>query len=154
MHQFHKLSRSRQVRCTAMISSIDAERLSIVDEDEIKVSSSKGSIILPAEVTASMMPGVICIPHGFGHTRSGTRIPNAEAKPGVSVNDITDHEHVDPMTGNAAFSGLPLTVEKISTARNNTQSVITGKPLMVLFGSRTGNAEFTAQDVAKHCGIR
>ena len=149
MHQFHKLSRSRQVRCTAMISSIDAERLSIVDEDEIKVSSSKGSIILPAEVTASMMPGVICIPHGFGHTRSGTRIPNAEAKPGVSVNDITDHEHVDPMTGNAAFSGLPLTVEKISTDRNNTQSVITGKPLMVLFGSRTGNAEFTAQDVAK-----
>lgn len=147
MHQFHKLSQSRQVRCTAMMSSIDAQRLSIADEDQIKVSSSKGSITLPAEVTTSMMPGVICIPHGFGHTRSGTRIPNAEAKPGVSVNDITDHEHVDPLTGNAAFSGLPVTIERVSAVSR--QSIVEGKPLTVLFGSRTGNAEFTAQDVAK-----
>ncbi len=147
MHQFHKLSQSRQVRCTAMMSSVDAQRLSIADEDEITVSSSKGSITLPAEVTASMMPGVICIPHGFGHTRAGTRIPNAEAKPGVSVNDITDHEHVDPLTGNAAFSGLPVSVERVSSARK--QSIVEGKPLTVLFGSRTGNAEFTAQDIAK-----
>ncbi len=147
MHQFRKLSQSRQVRCTAMISSVDAQRLAIADEDLITVSSTKGSITLPAEVTASMMPGVICIPHGFGHTRSGTRIPNAEAKPGVSVNDITDHEHVDPLTGNAAFSGLSVTVERISSTSR--QSIVEGKPLTVLFGSRTGNAEFTAQDVAK-----
>ncbi len=147
MHQFSKLSRSRQVRCTAMISSVDAQRMSIADADEIKVSSSKGSITLPAEITESMMPGVICIPHGFGHTRSDTRIPNAEAKPGVSVNDITDHEHVDPLTGNAAFSGLEVSVEKIGSASN--LSITTGKPLMVLFGSRTGNAEFTAGDTAK-----
>ena len=116
MHQFKKLSASRQVRCTAMINTDDAKRLSIVDEQNVAVSSAAGEICLPAEVTDNVMPGVVSIPHGFGHTRSGTRIPHAEAKPGVSVNDITDHQHIDALTGNAAFSGLPVSVEKTGVA--------------------------------------
>ena len=147
MHQIKKLSASRQVRCTAMISIEDATRLSILDQDTIKVTSDVGNISLPAEVTDTMMPGVVCIPHGFGHTRSGTRIPNAEAKPGVSVNDITDHQHVDVLTGNAAFSGLRVSIEKTGSSESVTST--RGKPLTVLYGSRTGNAEFTAEDIAK-----
>lgn len=147
MHQFRKLSVSRQVRCTAMINSDDAQRLSIVDEQNVKVTSDTGSICLPAEITDAMMPGVVSIPHGFGHTKSGTRIPHAEAKPGVSVNDITDHNHVDELTGNAAFSGLRVSIE--AAGANDAQSLLAGKPLTVLYGSRTGNAEFTAQDIAK-----
>ena len=147
MHQFKKLSASRQVRCTAMINTVDAKRLSIVDEQNVAVSSAAGEICLPAEVTDNVMPGVVSIPHGFGHTRSGTRIPHAEAKPGVSVNDITDHQHIDALTGNAAFSGLPVSVEKTGVAVETT--VESGKPLLVLYGSRTGNAEFIAQDIAK-----
>jgi len=147
MHQIKKLSASRQVRCTAMISNEDATRLSIADQDTVKVSSDAGEISLPAEVTDTMMPGVVCIPHGFGHTRSGTRIPNAEARPGVSVNDITDHQHVDDLTGNAAFSGLRVSIEKIASSEQVTHT--RGKPLTVLYGSRTGNAEFTAADIGK-----
>ena len=108
MHQFAKLSQSSHVKCTAMINEGDARQLSIAEGDLIKVSSKVGSIVLPAEITDTIMPGVVSIPHGFGHTRKDTRIPNAEAKPGVSVNDITDPKCVDPLTGNAAFSGQPV----------------------------------------------
>ena len=120
MLQFQKLSSNKQVRCTAMISLEDAERLGIGDTDTIKVSSVNGDINLPAEVTETMMPGVVCIPHGFGRGRPGTRIPHADMKPGVSVNDITDHNHVDQLTGNAAFSGTPVTIEKIDATVTTT----------------------------------
>jgi len=91
MHQVRKLSRSKMVRCTAMINPDDAGRLKIGDGDDVLVTSGISEIRLPAEVTSEMMPGAICIPHGFGHHREGTRVPIASEKPGVSVNDITDH---------------------------------------------------------------
>ena len=150
MHQVRKLSASKQVRCTAMIHSDDAARLFIGDGEEIKVTSRVGHIILPAEITDTMMTGVISIPHGFGHTRQGTLVPHAEAKPGVSVNDITDHLQIDKLTGNAAFSGQLIRVEKISDiAPATTQS---GKLLMVVFGSQSGNSEMIARDISKVSG--
>ena len=94
-----------------------------------------------------MMPGVLSIPHGFGHHRKGTRIPHAEAKPGVSVNDITDHECIDKLTGNAAFSAQKLYVEKISDVMPETTA--SGKPLLVIYGSQSGNSEMIANDIAK-----
>jgi len=102
MHQFRKISRSSQVRCTAMINTLDAQNLGIANGTLVKVTSPTGQITLPAEVTDSIRSGVTSIPHGFGHKRAGTRIPIADEKPGVSVNDITDHTHVDEVTGNAA----------------------------------------------------
>lgn len=112
MHQVPKLSKSKSVRCTAMINPADAERLGLGDGEMVAVSSRVGEIHLPAELSATMMPGVVCIPHGFGHTRKGTRIPHAEAVGGASVNDITDHRAVDALTGNAAFSGLRVGLHK------------------------------------------
>ncbi len=117
MHQVRKLSISKQVRCTAMIHPTDAQQLHIGDNEDIKVISQVGEMVLPAEITSTMMPGVISIPHGFGHTREGTRVPIAEAKPGASVNDITDHRCIDQLTGNAAFSGQVVKIEKISKSR-------------------------------------
>jgi len=146
MHQFRKLSLSKQVRCTAMINPEDAGNLGIADGDQLKVSSVNGEIVIPAELTDAMMTGVVCIPHGFGHTRAGTQIPHAEAKPGVSVNDITDHNHIDELTGNAAFSGTSVTIERIGSS--SIVEITTGKPLLILYGSRTGNAEFTAHETA------
>jgi len=147
MHQFEKLSRSKLVRCTVMMSPEDADRISTKDGDDVQVTSRVGAITLPVEVTDTMMQGVVSIPHGFGHTRPGTRIPIAEAKPGVSVNDITDPMRVDPLTGNAAFSGLQVTIKSLVAASRDVE--VEGKPLTVIYGSRTGNAEFIAQDVAK-----
>jgi NADPH-dependent sulfite reductase flavoprotein alpha-component len=142
MHQFKKLSKSRQVRCTVMIHPDDAKAHNIEDGDTVRVTGRTDNIDLPAEVTDAMMQGVLSIPHGFGHTRSGTRIPHAEAKPGVSVNDITDHLRVDAVTGNAAFSGQMVQIERVASAHGKRLSK--GKPLTVLYGSQTGNAEALA----------
>ncbi len=147
MHQFAKLSKSRMVRCTVMINDADAKRLNIEDGEMLRVISRVDEISLPAEVTETMMPGVLSIPHGFGHTRKGTRIRHAEAKPGVSVNDITDHLRVDPLTGNAAFSGQPVCLERIPGGRK--ARLQEGKPVTVLYASQTGNAEMVARDLAK-----
>lgn len=113
MHQVRKLSISKMTRCTVMIHSDDAERLRIGDGEDVKVSSRVGAIVLPAEISNAMMPGVVSIPHGFGHNRAGTRVPIADIKPGVSVNDITDHRRIDKLTGNAAFSGQVVKIEPI-----------------------------------------
>ena len=147
MHQYKKLSRSKMVRCTAMINPDDAKRLQISDGSNILVSSRIGDIRLPAEVTDEMMAGTICIPHGFGHHRKGTRVPIASEKPGVSVNDITDHMIIDPVTGNAAFSGQIVKVRALEDYREVKQ--VTGKPLSVIYGTRTGNAEAVAANVAR-----
>ncbi|NJC28042.1 molybdopterin oxidoreductase family protein [Neolewinella antarctica] len=104
MHNAPGLAKGKN-RCTVMISEADASRLDLANAQEVTVTSRTGSIHLPAEVTDEMMPGVISIPHGFGHDRKGTKLPVAEANPGVSVNDITDETLLDPITGNAAFSG-------------------------------------------------
>ncbi|MEP3347968.1 MAG: molybdopterin-dependent oxidoreductase [Litoreibacter sp.] len=117
MHQYEKLSKSRQVRCTVMINPDDARNQGIRDGDNVRVSSRTDAIILPAEVTDTMMRGVLSIPHGFGHTREGTKLRHAEAKPGVSVNDITDHLRVDELTGNAAFSGQPVQIERVGPSQ-------------------------------------
>ena len=61
-------------------------------------------------VDDEVMPGVVSLPHGWGHDRDGTRWHVAEANAGVSVNDLTDHELLDTLTGNAAFNDVLVTV--------------------------------------------
>ncbi|MEL0254076.1 MAG: molybdopterin dinucleotide binding domain-containing protein, partial [Novosphingobium sp.] len=97
-------------RCTVMIQPADAEQRGIADGAAVTVRSSAGEISLSAEVTEDMMPGTVSIPHGWGHARAGVAMANALGKPGVSVNDITLNE-IDPLSGNAALSGIAVEVE-------------------------------------------
>lgn len=97
-------------RCTVMINPADAERRGIADGATVKVRSSAGEISLSAELTEDMMLGTVSIPHGWGHALPGVAMANALGKPGVSVNDITLNE-VDPLSGNAALSGIAVEVE-------------------------------------------
>ena len=69
-----------------------------------------GEVELPLEITAKIMPHVISIPHGWGHGRKGVRLQVAQAHAGVSINDLTDDQVVDALTGNAAFSGVAVEV--------------------------------------------
>jgi hypothetical protein len=57
-----------------------------------------------------MRPGEVSLPHGWGHGREGTSLRVAKAVPGVSLNDLTDELRIDPLSGNAAFSGVPVEV--------------------------------------------
>ena len=67
------------------------------------------------EVTASVeiMPGVVSLPHGYGHRRPGVRLANAEQLPGVSVNDLTDPAVVEGLSGNAVLNGVPVTLDPL-----------------------------------------
>jgi anaerobic selenocysteine-containing dehydrogenase len=62
-------------------------------------------------VTDTVMPGVVCLPHGWGHHRDGIRMSVAAAHAGTSANDVTDDQFVDALTGNAAVNGVPVLVE-------------------------------------------
>jgi anaerobic selenocysteine-containing dehydrogenase len=97
-------------RCTAQIHSSDASKFGIYNEQMIIVSSRVGSISLPAEITDKIMPGVISIPHGWGHNKKGIKLQVAQEHSGVSVNDLTDELLLDELSGNAVLNGVPVTV--------------------------------------------
>ena len=103
-------------RCTLLMHPDDAQRLGIPDDGRAVVTSRIGSVEAPVELTADVMPGVVSLPHGWGHHRSGVRMETATARPGVSVNDLTDHERVDALSGNAALSGVPVEVRAVEPA--------------------------------------
>jgi anaerobic selenocysteine-containing dehydrogenase len=98
-------------RCTAQIHPDDAAKFAIQDKQMINVKSRVGEISLPAEITHKIMPGVISIPHGWGHNKKGMRWKTAEQHAGVSVNDLTDEMVIDELSGNAVLNGVPVWIE-------------------------------------------
>ena len=111
---FHNIeAMHKKNRCTAWISPMDADRLGIITGTKIQVKSRVGDIDIEAEVTDRIMPGVISIPHGWGHHLQGVKLSFAQKYPGVSVNDITDNESIDTLCGNAALSGVPVKISQI-----------------------------------------
>jgi len=77
---------------------------------DVAITSRVGSINAPLEITDQVMPGVVSLPHGYGHDRKGIQMDIAIANKGVSCNDITDHEYLDDLSGNAAVNGVPVSV--------------------------------------------
>jgi anaerobic selenocysteine-containing dehydrogenase len=113
MHNAARLMKGKD-RCTLMIHPDDAKRIGVSDGDKVRISSRVGQVSAPAELTNDMMPGVVSLPHGFGHGRDGVQLRVATDHAGVSVNDLTDERALD-VSGNAAFSGVP--VEVVAAAR-------------------------------------
>jgi anaerobic selenocysteine-containing dehydrogenase len=110
MHNSERLVRGKN-RCTLMMNPQDAQLRSFVDGQAVCVTSRVGQVEIPVEITDSIMPGVVSIPHGWGHKRSGVKLAVAREHAGVSLNDLTDDKRMDVLTGNAAFSGVPVRVE-------------------------------------------
>lgn len=114
MHNSHRLVKGPN-RCTAMLHPDDAAVLGVADGMKVRLSSRVGAIELPAEVTDAVMPGVVCVPHGFGHGREGVQLHVARREaPGASLNDITDEQVVDAITGTAVLNGVPVSVAPIA----------------------------------------
>lgn len=100
------------VRCTLMMAPADAAARGIADGALVRVASAAGSVELPVELTDAMMPGVVSMPHGFGHR--GARLAVANERPGVSINDLTVRGRIDPLSGNAALVGTPVEVMAVA----------------------------------------
>jgi len=99
-------------RCTLLIHRLDAAERDLRDGDIALVRSRVGAALVPAALTDDVAPGVVSLPHGWGHARAGAALEIAGAHAGASLNDLTDDERVDVLSGNAALSGVPVTVER------------------------------------------
>ena len=101
--------------CTLLVHPNDASARDLNEGDLASITSAVGTIEAPVEISDSVMPGVICLPHAWGHTRKNTRQRIANAHPGASLNDITDQNKLDELTGNAIVHGVPVKIEKSKT---------------------------------------
>ena len=98
-------------RCTLQINSQDALNHQFSEGQWVKVSSRVGEINVPIEITDLMMPGVVSLPHGYGHGRKGVQLDIATKHAGASINDLTDDLQLDELTGNAAFNGVAVSLK-------------------------------------------
>jgi anaerobic selenocysteine-containing dehydrogenase len=109
MHNSERLLRGKD-RCTLLLHPEDAAERGIAAGAAVIVRSRVGEVEVPVELTDEIMPGVVSLPHGWGHRRPGVQLREAEKKPGVSLNDLTDDQRVDALCGTAAFSAVPVEV--------------------------------------------
>jgi len=111
MHNLPKLAAGKP-RCTLLVHPDDAARLGLADGATARIRSRVGEVRVPVEVSDEVMRGVVSLPHGFGHGRAGVRLRVATRPEiaGASLNDLTDELRIDELSGNAAFSGVPVEV--------------------------------------------
>ena len=93
-------------RCTLQIHPDDAAALGITDL--AVVTGPAGKLEVPVEITDAIRPGVVSLPHGWGHTEPGTRMAVAATQPGVNVNALLDSSLLEPLSGTAVLSGVPV----------------------------------------------
>ncbi|MET0696641.1 MAG: molybdopterin dinucleotide binding domain-containing protein, partial [Acidimicrobiia bacterium] len=108
MHNIDVLVKGKE-RCTLQISDEDAQRLGLSGDARVKVSSAAGTLTVPVEVTDSIMPGVVSLPHGWGHDLEGSALSVAAERPGVNTNRLSTGA-MDPVSGNAILNGIPVEV--------------------------------------------
>ncbi len=109
LHNLPRLTRGKNL-CTLQIHSDDAGRLKLSDGGTALVSSKAGSVEVPVEVTDDIMPGVVSMPHGWGHNHEGAKLSVARDRPGSNSNILADEFALDPLSGNAVLNGIPVTV--------------------------------------------
>lgn len=109
MHNLPVLAKG-PVRCTARVHPDDAARLGLVDGGLAEIATAASTITLTVEISDEMMPGVVSVPHGWGHDHVGTRMHVARARPGANLNALIDPATRDAPSGNAVLSGIPITM--------------------------------------------
>ena len=110
MHNAPRLVKGKP-RHHLLVNPVDLRARGFEDGATVQLRSRTGSIRIEARASESMMPGVVCLPHGFGHQRDGVRLSRATAVIGASYNDLTDPLALDVASGNAALNGLPVWLE-------------------------------------------
>ena len=109
MHNLPALVKGKE-RCTMHVHPEDAERLGLEDGRRALLRSAAGRLEAPVEITDAIMPGVVSIPHGWGHDAPGARLSVAADHAGVNSNLLADESMVEPLSGNAILNGIPVEV--------------------------------------------
>jgi anaerobic selenocysteine-containing dehydrogenase len=109
MHNLPALVKGKE-RCTMHVHPEDAQRLGLEDGRRALLRSAAGELEAPVEITDAIMPGVVSIPHGWGHDAAGVRLRVAAEHAGVNSNLLADESMVEPLSGNAILNGIPVEV--------------------------------------------
>jgi len=112
MHNLPLLAKG-PMRCTAFVHSADAGRLGLDDGAIARISRGAKQIEAQVEIDDAMMPGVISLPHGWGHDLPGAQLRVAGERPGVNLNALLDDGARDPLSGNAVLGGVAVRVEPL-----------------------------------------
>ena len=110
MHNAPRLVKGK-ARHHLLMHPADLAARGIADGARVRVRSRSGAIGVEVRSSDDVMPGVACLPHGFGHQRDGMRLTRAANVSGASYNDLSDPLALDGASGNAALNGLPVWVE-------------------------------------------
>ena len=117
MHNSQRLLRGKP-QCTILMHPCDAAERHLSQGQTVSVRSRVGTVVVPIEISEEMMPGVVSIPHGWGHDRPGVELQVAQQHTGESINDLTDNLSIDDLCGTAAFNGTWVAVEAESDLSN------------------------------------
>ncbi|MDZ7890117.1 MAG: molybdopterin oxidoreductase family protein [Pseudomonas sp.] len=109
MHNYHRLVKGKP-RHQLLMHPDDLAARGLADGQRVCVRSRVGSLEVEVSSSSDMMPGVVSLPHGWGHVRQGVQLAIARAQPGASANDLTDERLLDGLSGNAALNGVPVEV--------------------------------------------
>jgi anaerobic selenocysteine-containing dehydrogenase len=112
MHNVEVLVKGKP-RCTVHVHPDDAARLGLTDGAAAQVASRTGKVTIPVEVTEDIRPGVVSIPHGWGHDLDGVELGVARRYAGVNSNLLADEELLDPLSGNAVLNGIPVELSPV-----------------------------------------
>ena len=105
MHNHHRLMKGKP-RCQLLMHPDDVAKEGWESGMLVTIESRVGALDVELAASDEMMPGVVSLPHGYGHGLAGTRGEVANRHAGVSCNDITDEQFVDQLSGNAAVNGV------------------------------------------------
>jgi anaerobic selenocysteine-containing dehydrogenase len=109
MHNIGTLVKGK-ARCTLQVNPADAVRIGLQDGHAARVSSRTGTLVAPVELTDAVAPGVVSLPHGWGHDLPGVAMAVARAHAGVNSNLLADDGRYDELSGNAVLNGIPVQV--------------------------------------------
>lgn len=113
LHNIPSMVKGRD-RCTVLMHPADAAARDLTDGDRAQVTSAIGTIVVPVEVSDDIRPGVVAIPHGWGHGEPGVGWSVAAAQPGVNVNLLHDPALTDPLSGASAVNNTWVRVSAVA----------------------------------------
>ena len=106
---------SGKPRCVVTMHPIDATRLGLQDGEAVTLASERAEITVPLRVSDEIKPGVVCMPFGWGHDKSGSRLSVARKHAGASYNDLVDPLGHDPVSGASILNGITVTVRSAAS---------------------------------------
>lgn len=112
MHNYHRLVKGK-TRDQLLVNPEDLEKFQLTDGGKALLRSRSGEVTVTVQQSDCVMPGVVSLPHGFGHNRPGIQMDTAVRHAGVSCNDVTDAQYLDELSGNAAVNGVPVSIQAV-----------------------------------------